>query len=312
MNVLLHTGIALFIVAVHAFAQDAPVLLFVSDSQQPLWIETVRLAEHDNEQATQQLFRFMSRESAAAAFHLGDITAVGMLDRYWYSFDTLRTLLPFPLHAAFGNHEYFFIPSWGKEQMLKRFPDLEPSWYRKRFGSTAVIVLNSNFDRLSDTETVQQNMWYQAALDELENDSTVSAVIVACHHSPYTNSTIVSPNEDVQRNFVRPFVQSKKGAAFISGHAHTREHFRLNGKDFLVIGGGGGLRQPLRDTLDAGWIGERHIPRQGFHYLRCELRPRSLHAQIRMLNEDLGSIETVEEVTIRTSWPDTAASARIR
>ncbi|MFZ4621746.1 MAG: metallophosphoesterase family protein, partial [Bacteroidota bacterium] len=114
-----------------AFAQQSDVLLFISDSQHPLWIETLKLKEQDNERMAQRLFSFMAKETTASAlFHLGDITSMGMWNSSWKSFDTLRALLKFPVYPAFGNHEYFFIPSWGKEQMLKRFPFLEPSWYQ--------------------------------------------------------------------------------------------------------------------------------------------------------------------------------------
>ncbi len=283
----------------NAVSQSPAVLLFISDSQQPMWIETLRLREQDNERMAQRLFSFMAKETTATAlFHLGDITSMGMMNSSWKSFDTLRTMLKFPVYSTFGNHEYFFVPAWGKEQMLKRFPFLEPSWYEKRFGSTAVIVLNSNFDRLSEEECARQEQWYQHTLDTLENDSTVSAVIVACHHSPYTNSSIVSSNIDVREHFVIPFFKSKKGKAFITGHAHTREHFRIEGKDFFVIGGGGGLQQPLKDTSDTEWIGEKIVQRQFFHFVRCELRNDALLFQIVMLKENGMVAEVVETVTI--------------
>lgn len=292
--------LSLFLCSPHLIAQNSNVLLFISDTQQPMLIETIRLKTQENERMTQRLFTMIAKETTAAAlFHLGDITSMGMMNRYWRSFDTLRTLLPFPVHAAFGNHEYFFVPSWGKEQMLKRFPSLEQSWYVKQYGRTAVIVLNSNFDRLSDEEKERQERWYRQTLTSLESDSSVTAVIVACHHSPLTNSSIVSPNEDVRRIFVRPFIGTKKGKAFLSGHAHTREHFRLEGKDLFVIGGGGGLQQPLKDTSNAEWIGEKIVQRQFFHYVRCVIRNDVLLFQIVMLKEDGMDAEVVQTVRIQ-------------
>ena len=253
--------LSLFLCMPMLVAQQSEVILFISDTQQPMLIETIRLKTQENERMTQRLFTMMAKETTAAAlFHLGDITSMGMMNSYWKSFDTLRTMLPFPVHAAFGNHEYFFVPSWGKEQMLKRFPSLDPSWYVKRYGRAAVIV--------------------------------------ACHHSPLTNSSIVSPNEDVQRTFVRPFVGTRKGKAFLSGHAHTREYFRLEGKDLFVIGGGGGLQQPLKDTSDTEWIGEKVVQRQFFHYIRCEVRNDALLFQVVMLKEDGTDAEIVQTVMI--------------
>ena len=43
-----------------------------------------------------------------------------------------------------------------------------------------------------------------------------------------------------------PYIESVKARLFISGHAHIFEHFIVNGKNFLVIGGGGGLYHPIK------------------------------------------------------------------
>ena len=45
--------------------------------------------------------------------------------------------------------------------------------------------------------------------------------------------------------FSERFLSTKKCILFITGHAHAFEHFRYQQKDFVVIGGGGGLHQPL-------------------------------------------------------------------
>jgi len=275
--------------------------LFISDTQQPLWIETFRLEQHDNETATQKLFSAMAKESSAVAlFHLGDITGLGMINSSWRSFDTLRTLLNFPVYPAYGNHEYFFIASLGKEQTLKRFPFLDPSWYVRRIGYAAIIILNSNFSKLSDSEIAKQDSWYRAQLTELENDSTVKAIIVGCHHSPYTNSTIVNSDKEVQRRFVPSFKQCAKTILFISGHAHTYEHFHFDNKDFLVIGGGGGLQHPLQNAVERQWndISSPESQRRFFHYVRCDVRKNDMLLQIKMLKNDFSGFEVVDEISI--------------
>ena len=276
------------------------IFLFISDTQQPLWIETFRLKEHNNEMATQKLFSAMAQESSVVAlFHLGDITGMGMLDGYWKSFDTLRKMLEFPVYPVFGNHEYFFIPSKGKEQTLKRFPFLEPSWYVRHVGRIAIILLNSNFSRLSDDDIAAQELWYKDQLMTLETDSTVKAIIVGCHHSPYTNSSIVNSDEDVQQQFGIPFKKSVKAKVFISGHAHTYEHFRIDDKDFLVIGGGG-LQHPLVDETERRWkdISSQQSKRKFFHYVRCEEKGNELVFQVMMFTEDLSELETVDRVVV--------------
>src|SRR5204863_5243519 len=63
---------------------------------------------------------------------------------------------------------------------------------------------------------------------------------------PFTNSKVVKPNKLVQQKFLPPFYSTKKCILFLSGHSHNFEHFKVQGKNFLVIGGGGGVHQPLR------------------------------------------------------------------
>jgi predicted phosphodiesterase len=82
-------------------------------------------------------------------------------------------------------------------------------------------------------------------MDSLENDSNIKIIIVCTHHSPYTNSSVVSPSKDVTNYFVPKFIQNTKAKLFISGHSHNLEYFNIEGKYFIVIGGGG-LKQNLR------------------------------------------------------------------
>ena len=43
-------------------------------------------------------------------------------------------------------------------------------------------------------------------------------------------------------------MKSQKARLFITGHSHAFERYEFEGKTFLVIGGGGGLRQPLNTS----------------------------------------------------------------
>ncbi len=301
MNVFRFIAFLMVIGVCDAQEQSSKSILFVSDTQQPLWIETFRLKEQSNELATKKIFFAMAQESSAVAlFHLGDITAIGMNVDYWSTFDSLRSLLHIPIYPAFGNHEYFYVPALGKEQIIKRFPFLEPSWYLRRIGSVAVILLNSNFSNLSTEEMIGQDTWYRNQLTKLENDSTVNAIIVGCHHSPLTNDSIIKSNAEVQYRFVEPFKRSAKTKLFLSGHAHTYERFRFDGKDFLVIGGGGGLLHPLKEEHERTWndIASKESSRRFFHYVKCELRKNELIIQVKMLKEDLSEFEVVDQIII--------------
>jgi hypothetical protein len=69
---------------------------------------------------------------------------------------------------------------------------------------------------------------------------------------------------------------------FITGHAHDFEHFNISGKDFLTIGGGGGLHQPLNKGAD-------RIPSLSFgydpefHYVLM----RRIHSQLVIISRRL-------------------------
>ncbi|MDP3583084.1 MAG: metallophosphoesterase, partial [Ignavibacteria bacterium] len=161
-------------------------------------------------------------------------------------------------------------------------------------------ILNSNYSRLSDDEIEKQKKWYVNKVNELEIDSTVNAIVVGVHHSSYTNSRVVDPSEDVQNDFVPVFVNSKKGKVFISGHAHAFEHFRRSGKDFLVIGGGGGLQHPLLMGPSQRWQDLFPIPTslRMFHYVVCELNRANLKFRVMMLNPDFKTFQLVDEIDI--------------
>lgn len=284
-------------------------MIFVGDTQGPIWFETLRLAADDNERVPWAIFRAIARDaSCAAVFHLGDLTALGSYATYWETFDEdaepLRSA-GIPLYPAAGNHEYMPFAWAGREHLVRRFPVLAASWYEQRIGSVAVLVLNSNFHHLSTKEGDAQRRWYEKTLQALDADSAVTVVIVTCHHPPYTNSTIVGPDEEVQRSFVPAYVRSKKALAFISGHAHTFEHFRIDGKDFIVSGGGGGLLHPLLRGSDARWP-DRYTherERSFFHYLRLVPLPgdpggRRLTLDVIRLSVQPGTWDTAYHVDL--------------
>jgi len=127
---------------------------------------------------------------------------------------------------------------------------------------------------------------YNSKLNELDNDSSINIVIVGTHHSPYTNSTRVSPSDEAQQYFVPGYMKSKKGKLFLSGHAHAFEHFIMEGKDFLVIGGGGGPQQPLLIGKDVRWKDNFNSEDKyrRFHYLKLTKEVSGYIANIIMID----------------------------
>lgn len=251
----------------HSTAEN--VLAFASDTQAPMLVETILLKSHRNRKATELLFSDVQERNPAAFFLLGDVVNLGYSSRQWKPIDryleALRTA-NIPIHAILGNHEVMGRPIIGQRKFQKRFPDHDCTGYLLRYDTTAVVLLNSNFKTMTAEQEEQQDTWFQATLNELDGDATVGAVVVCCHHSPFTNSRIVRPSKEVELKFVPPYLASRKAMLFLSGHCHAFEHYKVKGKDFLVIGGGGGLRQPLRQGL--GTLADLSLEyKPMFHYI---------------------------------------------
>lgn len=269
-------------------AQNKPVIAFASDTQEPMWVEKLFLKSNHNLLATKMLFKDVDSLRPKAFFILGDVVSVGKNKKAWRNIDKYIGQLvkdSIPVYATLGNHEVMFNSKKGITNFRKRFPAYDPSGYTEVVDSIAVILLNSNFAQMEVQEIVKQNKWYNDKLNALDADPAVKLVIVGCHHSPYTNSSIVSSSEAVKENFVQPYIKSKKAVLFISGHSHNFEQFKMQGKNFLVIGGGGGLHQPLKKKENRmADVATDYKP--DFHYLEVSRRGETLNILSRKLNPD--------------------------
>jgi hypothetical protein len=232
--------------------RDSSVIAFASDTQAPMWVETLWLRANNNRHATKMIFDDVAAVKPHSLFLLGDVVNLGYSNRQWKPIDRyldgLRTG-GIEVHAILGNHEVMGQAGRGQAKFQQRFPDHVTTGYIKIVDSVAVVLLNSNFNTLSETQNKKQVEWYVETLKQLDADSSVQFIITACHHSPFTNSKIVGSSSAVQQKIVPHFLSSKKSQLFLSGHSHNFEHFQVGGKDFMVIGGGGGLHQPLRSGL---------------------------------------------------------------
>lgn len=226
-------------------------ILFLSDTQAPMWVERLVLRTHQNTKATQAIFAEIIRIHPAVLYWLGDIVSLGYRNRKWRIIDQFLlqcTEVKTAVYAIMGNHDVMGRPRKGAKNFQQRFPEHSPTGYVKITDEIAVVMLNSNFSTLSIADLVAQQTWYQQTLVDLDNDPAVKVVIVTCHHAPYSNSKLVGSSKLVQQRFVPAYIQSQKARLFITGHSHAFERYEFEGKTFLVIGGGGGLRQPLNTS----------------------------------------------------------------
>jgi len=270
-------------------------ILVLSDTQAPMFWEMLILPGNRNEEARQKILELILSESdPAAVFHLGDAVARGSEEGNWKPIDDFLARLrarSVPVYGVMGNHEYISSSAEGAARFRKRFPEFPLSWFSVRIVPLAFIVLNSNFGELTRKERAEQQKFYAEQLAVLENDPEVKGIVICAHHPPYTNSKIVSPSFEGQREFVPLFLKSRKTKLFLSGHCHAAEHFIREGKHFLVLGGGGGLLHPLYTGSAARY--EDHFPlrteRRWFHYLRLQLNEEGWKVTFRMLRQDLAS-----------------------
>lgn len=275
-------------------------LVFASDTQAPMWVETLWLKSNNNRTATKDLFNDILSRAPAAVYLLGDVVSLGSSNRQWKPMDAYLKRLRskgIKVNAALGNHEVMGQPGKGQRKFQLRFPKHIKTGSLDITDSIAVILLNSNFASLSLAEDTAQVNWYKQTLEQLDGDSSVHFIITCCHHSPYTNSKIVSSSMAVRQKFVPYFLKSKKSRLFLSGHSHNFEHFRQDEKDFFVIGGGGGLHQPLKQ-------GKNLIPdlspnyKPLFHYLVVRRQSDSLLLTSVRLKPDFSGFEKGEKFTI--------------
>ncbi|MGE5519880.1 MAG: metallophosphoesterase family protein [Candidatus Dadabacteria bacterium] len=272
---------------------DVKVLAFAADTQAPMLVETILLRPNKNRKATDLLFSDILRIHPSAFFLLGDVVNLGYSDRQWKSVDIhLHKLRHYgvKVHAILGNHEVMGRANKGQVKFQHRFPNHKKTGYCEIVGSLAVILLNSNFKAMTPKEDAQQVKWFEKTIAKMDQDPSIEYVITCAHHSPYTNSRVVQPSVEVQERFVPSFVESKKSQLFLSGHCHAFEHYKFHGKDFMVIGGGGGLQQPLRQGI--GTLADLALEyKPMFHYLTVEPMADHLKVKSYHLRKDFTGFE---------------------
>ena len=275
----------------------ADALLFASDTQAPMWVETLWRKPNGNVEATAALFTELEARAPKDLFILGDVVNLSCKEKRWTKMDVYLQRLRERggrVHALLGNHEVMGNAEAGERGFQSRFSDHVRTGYVVLKDSIAVVLLNSNFKSLGKADRSIQQAWYGSTLAALDTMPEVRTILVCCHHSPYSDSKVVGSNADVQNDFVQPFLRATKTSLFISGHAHIFQHFKLSGKHFFVIGGGGGLHHPLsRKKVELENVDPDYTPL--FHYLSLALCGDHLHLQSLKLREDMSAFEVGRE-----------------
>jgi Icc-related predicted phosphoesterase len=289
----------LFFSAEKIIAQDTiptpgKVVAYISDTQAPMWIEEAYLKSNRNTEATRILINDIAKLKPMELYFLGDITNLSCRNDRWVEIDSCLVVCQengVPVHACLGNHELMKRKKTGEENFQSRFPDHVNTGYTVISDSVATIFLNSNFSKMTKAQISKQDAWYKNEINKLDSSDAVKVIVVCCHHSPYSDSKLVGSSVQVQQKFVPAYISSRKAKLFITGHAHLFQHFFIKGKDFLVIGGGGGLNHPEKKKpgLYAD-LSKDYKPM--FHYLTLERFPNHLQIISRRLKKDFSGVET--------------------
>ncbi len=259
-----------------------------------MWIEDVFLKSNRNTEATRILINDIAKRNPSQLYFLGDITNLSCRNNRWESIDSCLVICQssgLPVHACLGNHELMKNKKEGEKNFQDRFPDHVNTGYTVVSDSVATVFLNSNFSKMEKSQIMKQDQWYKQELMTLDSSAAIKAIVVCCHHSPYSDSKLVGSSEPVQAKFVPLYLQTNKCKLFITGHAHLFQHFKIKGKDFLVIGGGGGLNHPQK-TKPSGYTDLAKDYKPMFHYLTLSRNSNHLKVTSYRLKDDFSDVET--------------------
>lgn len=256
-----------------------------------------------NEKERELIIDEITRSEPAFVVHLGDLTTRGSSQKHWNRFDDLHKELwrkNIPYFPILGNHEFYGNDQKALDHYFDRFPHLEKKrWYSFTWKNIGLILLDSNFPALTKEQIEEQAQYYLGELKRFEQDKGINYVFVCCHEPPFTNSRVVAPNEKTKMYFADPFVKFSKTCLFLSGHSHTYERFLVEGKFFIVSGGGGGprhtvttdpQRRPFNDLFPGAEL-------RFFHF--CEIKAKGQGFELRILRlKPDGSFTVADSLTI--------------
>ena len=282
----------------------------VGDMQRTGTIEFWRERNHD---ASARIMTMVVGERPQALFLLGDMVWWGSSDVEWDRFDTIMR----PVYAAgvpvmpiLGNHEYLGDTATGLQHVRRRFPTMKMDHDVRIIDSIAFVLLNTNLGSMTPDQARKQRQWFAYTLRRLDADPSVLHVVVCGHHPPFTNSRVTRPNRRMQQTFLPFFQWSDKTSIWFAGHAHSYERFDVEGKQYIVAGGGGAPRQDVRLEEEGARFDDQYDgpARRPLHYLMLERRGRALTCTMHPL-DGVPTRYHRDVVTIRAVDQSTAAMA---
>jgi hypothetical protein len=217
-------------------------LAIVGDTQRVLPIERLAFGRETNDVGRRRIAQAIRAEPLDGLLHLGDL--IGSASG-WRRFDQdypPGELSSKHIHICRGNHDCGGLWFGSSKEFNRRFPRAIGRLEEADLGFLRLLLLDTNEQAMSEEQWRAQIAQFKLALSRADGDVNVKHVLVAGHHPPFTNAQWHKPSRAVLNNFVAPFMQCRKARAFFAGHVHGYERFAIDGKCFVVSGGGGGAR----------------------------------------------------------------------
>jgi hypothetical protein len=175
------------------------------------------------------------------AMQTGDLVENGDDNSLWPIFfdaerDLLRRMAYFP---ALGNHEH-------NAKNYYDFMDARP-YYSFNWGTTHFAVINSDIANVSTSQSERDAFW-QEQTKWLEGDLAAAQKadlrFVFAHHPPMT-AVKRRQGDNPHMTALEPLFEKYGVAAAFFGHDHNYQHYKKNGVQYFITGGGGA---PLYDV----------------------------------------------------------------
>jgi predicted phosphodiesterase len=248
---------------------------------------------------TEVLYEAIVATQPQAILHLGDVQHYTQQSESWADWH-LRSqplLATAPILPVVGDHDFEAVDIAAGNQV----PD--PAEYQQYFftlwGAHGHPQLGKNFAVrngpilyiFGDTESDDGNQiwdeqgsnWLSQTLDEAEALPGHLFSVLMFHRPVYTRS--VRTESLVRRNALRQVLAGHRVPLVLSGHAHCYERFLVEGRTFVVSGGGGAELEPCdvahQDPSVAGELASlQQVQRSEHHWIKLSQTTAGLRGQV--------------------------------
>ena len=264
-------------------------LAIVGDTQRVLPIERLAFGRETNDAGRTAIANAILSESCDAIVHLGDLVGAVGSTSDWARFDAdypPSALSARTVHICRGNHDCGGFWMGNPREFNRRYPDCIGQLRHYTLEHLRIILLDTNHDAVSADGWRRQIDTFEQVLGDSESDPAIQHVLVFGHHPPFTNGRWHKPSQPVKDAFVASFLRCRKARIFFAGHVHGYERFSVEGRYFIVSGGGGGPRfahlhgSRQRRTADIDISDPNPL-----HYIVLEAAPAAISARVRGLDD---------------------------